>query len=79
MHHSATVLPGRGIYKGQETSVLVCIVNRSQVATMASILRECPNTFAITSQVNEVMGNFQRVDTKGNVEVELLDSGTGNL
>ncbi|MBR0445979.1 MAG: YitT family protein [Oscillospiraceae bacterium] len=79
LHHSATVLPGRGIYKGQETSVLVCIVNRSQVATMASILRECPNTFAITSQVNEVMGNFQRVDTKGNVEVELLDSGTGNL
>ena len=79
LHHSATVLPGRGIYKGKETSVLVCIVNRSQVATMAAILKECPNTFAITSQVNEVMGNFQRVDTRGNVEIELLDSGSGTL
>lgn len=79
LHHSATVLPGRGIYKGKETSVLVCIVNRSQVATMAAILKECPNTFAITSQVNEVMGNFQKVDTRGNVEVELLDSGSGTL
>ena len=79
LHHSATVLPGKGIYKGKETSVLICIVNRSQVATMAAILKECPHTFAITTQVNEVMGNFQRVDTRGNVEVELLDSGTGNL
>lgn len=79
LHHSATVLPGRGIYKGQQTSVLVCIVNRSQVAAMSAILKECPNTFAITSQVNEVMGKFNRVDTRGNMEVELLDSGSGTI
>lgn len=76
LHHSATLLPGKGIYKGKETNVLICIVNRSQVATLSAILRECPNTFAIISQVNEVMGNFKRLDNHGNAEMELLDSGS---
>ena len=76
LHHSATLLPGKGIYKGKETSVLVCIVNKTQVAALSAILRSCPNTFAITSQVSEVMGNFRRLDTHGNAERELLDSGT---
>ena len=76
LHHSATLLPGKGIYRGKETSVLVCIVNKTQVATLSAILRNCPNTFAIASQVSEVMGNFRRLDTHGNAEVELLDSGS---
>ena len=76
LHHSATLLPGKGIYKGRETSVLICIVNRSQVAALTAIIRSCPNTFAITSSVGEVMGNFKRLDKRGNLEVELLDSGS---
>ncbi len=79
LHHSATLLPGKGVYQGKETSVLVCIVNKSQVAQLSAILRECPNTFAVTSQVNEVMGNFKRLDTHGNREVELLDSGATHI
>lgn len=79
LHHSATLLPGKGIYKGRETNVLICIVNRSQVATLSAILRECPNTFAIVSQVNEVMGNFKRLDNHGNAEMELLDSGSTSI
>ncbi len=79
LHHSATLLPGKGIYKGRETSVLVCIVNRSQVAQMTQILQDVPNTFAITSQVNEVMGNFKRLDSHGNREMELLDSGSTQI
>lgn len=79
LHHSATLMPGKGIYRGQETSVLVCIVNRSQVATLSAIVRECPNTFAIMSQVSEVMGNFKRLDKSGQLEKELLDAGTGDI
>ena len=79
LHHSATLLPGKGIYKGKETSVLICIVNKSQAATLTAIIRSCPNTFAITSQVGEVMGNFKRLDKRGNLEVELLDSGSTPL
>ena len=79
LHHSATLLPGKGIYKGKETSVLICIVNKSQAATLTAIIRSCPNTFAITSQVGEVMGNFKRLNKRGNLEVELLDSGSTPL
>lgn len=79
LHHSATLLPGKGIYKGKETSVLICIVNKSQVAALTAIIRGCPNTFAITSQVGEVMGNFKRLDKRGNQEIELLDSGSTPL
>lgn len=76
LHHSATLLPGKGIYKGKQTSVLVCVVNHSQAALLSSIIRSCPNTFAVMSPVGEVMGNFKRLDTHGNLEVELLDSGS---
>lgn len=76
LHHSATLIPGRGIYMGKETSVLVCIVNKSQVATLSAIVRECPRTFAITSHVTEVLGNFKRLDPNGKLEQELLDSGS---
>ena len=79
LHHSATLLPGKGIYQGKETSVLICIVNRSQVAQLSAILRSCPQTFAIASQVSEVMGNFKRLDTHGKLEKELLDSGSTPL
>ena len=75
LHHSATLLPGKGIYKGKETSVLICVVNNTQAATLSAIIRSCPDTFAVMSSVSEVMGNFKRLDTKGRQEVSLLDQG----
>ena len=76
LHHSATLLPGKGIYQGRETSVLICVVNKSQSAVLAAILREYPGTFAITSQVSEVVGNFKRLDSRGNAQKQLLDEGS---
>lgn len=76
LHHSATLLPGKGIYQGKQTNVLVCVVNRSQTAAMSAIIREYPGTFAVMSQVNEVVGNFKRLDSHGNAEKHLLDEGS---
>jgi len=53
----------------------VCVVNRSQVAQLSAIIRNSPNTFAVMSNVGEVMGNFKHLDPHGNQEVELLDDG----
>ena len=75
LHHSATLIPGKGIYRGKETSVLVCVVNKTQANLLSSILRRYPNTFTIMSHVNEVVGNFKRLDSKGAEERELLDTG----
>ena len=77
LHHSATLIPGRGMYLNKEVSMLFCIVNNSQVSKLASICRKYPNTFAIIDPVSEVMGNFKKIDTRGKVETSLLDSADG--
>ena len=77
LHHSATLLPGRGMFRGQPTSILICIVNKTQAARLSAIVRSYPHTFAVSSQVGEVMGNFKRIDNQGNPERELLDLGDG--
>lgn len=77
LHHSATLLPAKGMYLGKETNILVCVVNKNQVAALTAIVRQFPKTFAILSSVNEVMGNFKHIDTHGHQEREFLDRGDG--
>ena len=77
LHHSATLLPGKGMYLNKEVSMLFCIVNNNQVTKLTEICRKYPNTFAIIDPVSEVMGNFKKYDTRGKQEVELLDGGDG--
>ena len=77
LHHSATLIPGRGMYLNKEVSMLFVVVNNNQVTRLSQICRQYPNTFAIIDPVSEVMGNFKKFDTKGNEEIELLDSADG--
>lgn len=77
LHHSATMLPGRGIYHGKEVSVLICVINKAQVPVLSDIIRSIPGTFAVTDTVSDVIGNFKRLDNHGKQEVSLLDSGDG--
>lgn len=77
LHHSATLLPGKGMYLGKETNILICVVNRTQVAAMSAIIRSYPHTFASVSLVGEVMGNFKHLQSDGKEERELLDQGDG--
>lgn len=75
LHHGATILPGKGIYQGKETSVIICVVNKSQAAALSAILENQPNTFSVMSQVNAVVGNFKHLTAKGLPESDLLDHG----
>ena len=77
LHHSATLIPGRGMYMNKEVSMLFCVVNNSQVTRLAEICRRYPNTFAIIDPVSEVMGNFKKYDTQGKPERVLLDGADG--
>lgn len=74
IHHSATILPAKGIYKGKDTNVLICVVNTTQAATLSKIIRRQPNTFAVISQVNEVMGNFKQLDNHNEPQRQLFDA-----
>lgn len=77
LHHSTTLIPAKGMYSGRETNMLICVVNKTQVAAISRIVRKYPNTFAIIDPVSEVMGNFKRLDSDGREEKQLLDSADG--
>ena len=77
LHHSVTLIPGRGMYLNKEVDMLFCVVNNSQVAKLAAICRQYPNTFAIIDPVSEVIGNFKKIDKSGKQEKSLLDSADG--
>ena len=61
LHHGVTVLPAQGMYSDTPRALLICVVNRHQIARFQAILREFPDTFAYVSGVSETMGNFKRI------------------
>ena len=75
LHHSCTLIPAKGMYTGRQTNMLVCVVNKTQVAAVTQIVKKYPNTFAVMDPVSEVMGNFKRLNSQGNQPIELLDQG----
>ncbi len=75
--HSTTLIPARGMYSGKETSMLICVVNKTQAVAVAQICRNYPNTFAVMDPVGEVMGNFKKLDSSGQAVKEVLDAGDG--
>ena len=77
MHHTATLIPAKGMYSGRETNLLICVVNKNQATTVAQICRSYPNTFAVMDPVREVMGNFKNISSDGKQVVEVLDAGDG--
>ena len=77
LKHSATMIPAKGMYLGKETSILYCIVNKTQVTALARIIAKYPNTFAVMDSVSEVMGNFKHLNADGREEISFLDSGDG--
>lgn len=79
LHHSATMVPAKGMYTGRETNLLICVVNKSQAAVVSRICRSYPNTFAIVDQVREVMGNFPTYTSDGKQVVSVLDTGDGDI
>lgn len=78
LHHSATLISAKGMYSGQAKSVLICIVNKSQVEELAHVVRSFPGSFVIVSHVSNVIGNFKRLDSHGKPETEIFDIGTGD-
>ena len=75
LHHTATQVAATGMYSGKKKSVLICIVNKSQVERLCQLVTEFPDSFVIVSNVSNVIGNFKHLDSHGNPEMELFDLG----
>ena len=61
LHHGCTVLPARGMYSHTDKSLLICVVNRRQIADFERIIREFDDTFVIVSPVTRTYGNFKHI------------------
>ncbi len=57
-HHTATVIPAKGMFSGKETDMLICVVNKHQVIKLQEIISKYPGSFAYISGVNEIFGNY---------------------
>lgn len=77
LHHSATLIPAKGMYSGRETSVLLCVVNKTQAASVNKIVHRYPHTFAIVDPVSQILGNFKNLSRDGKEIKEVLDAGDG--
>ena len=78
LHHSCTLIPAKGMYSGQEKNILICVINKSQIATLSKLIRKYPHSFAVMSGVSEVMGNFKKLNPDGKENKDFLDSGEGS-
>ena len=77
VHHTTTLIPAKGMYSGRDTSVLLCVVNKTQIAAVNTIVHQYPNTFAIVHPVSEILGNFHKLSAAGTEVMQVLDSGDG--
>lgn len=75
LHHSATLVPAKGMYSNKETNILVCVVNKAQLPILAEIVHSYPGSFAVLSDAARVEGNFKQIDAHGKQKKELLDKG----
>ncbi len=52
-----TSIPATGMYTHETHSMLVCVINRRQIATFRKILKDVdPDSFAVMSNVSQVLG-----------------------
>lgn len=61
LEHGCTRLPAYGMYSGEQSSVLICVVNTRQRADFEKIIARHEGTFAYCSQVRHTYGYFDRI------------------
>ncbi|MBR7009342.1 MAG: YitT family protein [Oscillospiraceae bacterium] len=61
LHHGVTLLPAEGAYTHEFKSLVICIVNKHQIADIQKIIGKYPGSFAYITAVSETMGNFRRI------------------
>ena len=61
LRHGCTVTRGTGMYSQSDVSILICVVNRAQIADFEKILSKYKGAFVIVSSVNSTYGNFKKI------------------
>ncbi len=59
LKHGATVVEGKGMFTGEEKTIIFCVVNTRQVPEFLKLLKKYDRLFVYSSDVNSVNGNFR--------------------
>lgn len=61
LKHSSTEISVIGSYSHDKKTMLMCVVNKHQIADFRALLEKYEGTFAFSETVNETYGNFKRI------------------
>lgn len=61
LRHGCTVLPAKGMYSRTNKSLLVCVINKMQIADFEKIISRYHDTFVMVSSINSTYGNFKHI------------------
>ena len=61
LHHGVTLLSAEGAYTHEQKSLVICIVNKHQIADIQRIIERHPGSFAYITSISETLGNFRRI------------------
>lgn len=61
LRHGCTVVPAKGMYSGKEKKMLICVINRMQIADFERVMKNHKDCFVIVSSVNNTYGNFKHI------------------
>ena len=66
LDRGVTALEGRGFYTGEQKDVLLCVVNRAQVAKLKKLVHEIDDdAFIMVTTIHEVLGEgFKQIENK---------------
>ena len=75
LHHGVTALEAKGMYTGEAKTMLVCILNPSQLTELSKLVAQFPGSFVTFTHVNSVLGNFKHLGSNNRPQVQIFDSG----
>ena len=61
LHHGVTVLSAEGAYTHLHKSLVICVVNKHQIADIERVIASYPGSFTYITAVSGTVGNFRRI------------------
>ncbi len=61
LKHGVTMISAEGAYTHELKSLVICIVNKHQIADIQRIIERYPGTFTYITSVSETLGNFIKI------------------
>ena len=61
LNRGVTLLSAEGGYTHEQKSLVICIINKHQIADIQAIISKYPGSFAYITDVSETLGNFVKV------------------